>query len=202
MSWGPSSLLGPSLHSRWGMAVPSSPRNCQCLTVEWNWCLCITSHLNFHITDLMWWVVISLKKYVNFTSQVEHGIIYPASFSSSAVSDGTQMLSCISPSGPPRGRGGEGSQRGSRSSPSTWAALTRAALIWWILHPEIFFHNVLFATEGSSWVWFHGSENSKTSAYYFMWLCKGGKLCKDVSHVFKEMIWLAVFLAVAWFGEA
>ena len=162
MSWGPSSLLGPSLHSRWGMAVPSSPQNCQCLTVEWNCCLCTTNHLNFHITDLMWWVVISLKKCVNFPSQVEHDIIYPVSFSGSAVSDGTQMLPCISPSGPPQGRGWEGSKRGSWPAPSTWAALTTAALIWCVLHPEFlcffffFYPDVLFATEGISWVWFHG----------------------------------------------
>ena len=195
MSWGPSSLSGPSLHSRWGMAVASSPWNCQCLTVEWNCCLCTTNHLNFHIIDLMWWVVISLKKCVNFPSQVEHDIIYPVSFSGSAVSDGTQMLPCISPSGPPQGRVWEGSQWGSWSYPSTWAASTRAAshlmsFASWDFFPLMFYLLLRESAESG----FTGSENSKTSADIILYEFERERNYARICHMCsKKIIWLVIF---------
>ena len=118
---------------------PFITQNCQCLTVEWNCYLCTTSHFIMHITDLMWWMVISLKRCVNFASRVEQDTVHSASFSSSPVSDGTQMLPCISPSGPLWGEGERGPRKSPGPAPSTGGASIRAPLIWWVLHPDIFF---------------------------------------------------------------
>ena len=94
-----------------GDVCPFIPLELSVLDSWWNCCLCTTSHFNLHITDLMW-VVISLKRCVNFASQVEHDTLYPASFSISPISDGTQMLPCISLSGPLKGEGGRGPSEG------------------------------------------------------------------------------------------
>ena len=79
----------------------------------WNCCLCTTSHFIVYITDIKWWALISLKRCMNFASQVEQDTLYPTYVSSSEVSDGTQMLHWVSPIGSPQGKGWEGSQLGS-----------------------------------------------------------------------------------------
>ena len=141
------------LSQQGGIAVFLFPQNWQCLTAEWNCCLVFI----VHVTDLMWWVVISLKRCVNFASQVEQDTVHSAWFSSSAVSDGTQSLPCVSPSGPPQGRGWEGSQWGSWASSLHLSCLNQSCShLMSFASWHFFFPGVLFATEWIRWVWIHG----------------------------------------------
>ena len=96
------------------------------------------------------------------------------------------MLPWVSPSGPPQRRGWGGSQWGSWASCLHLSCLNQSCshefCILRFFFPLMFYLLLRESAESG----FMGSEDRETSAHYFVWLWKGGKLCKDVSHVFKE----------------
>ena len=112
------------------------------------------------------------------------------------------MLPCVSPSGSPQGRGWYGSRRESWASSLHLSCLNQSCSHLMSFASWDFFPLVYLLLSESVESGFKESENSETSTHYFIWLCKGEKLYKDVSHVFKENYLIGCILSSCWFGEA